>query len=1448
MKAEHLEMDNSEITTEKQLTKKDIWERKLLDFSLRNTMLNLGIRRRAIRFVGIKVDKVEDLLHDGEEFSIWYRMSKDEKKMSDEPKPKDEGETPKDDTQRRKDDGPSFDLSSIIPKGKDYNSPVDSKDSAEADGTSLVPVVPKQIGEGGQVPVVYDESVTHSDEEEKPVDQPLEEQIEEEIEDKQDLKFIEEELAKRRLHTNLGEEETKTILKHLYRAARTAIEETGANSLYLSIGTLRWYESDKHEQPRYAPILLMPIEMVYKRGHYYVRKRDEETVLNVTLMEFLHQIHSIEINGLDNLPKDDHGVDVRKVFDILREAVSEQKRWGIEEQCILGLFSFSKFLMWNDIHRNHERMQQNPIVESLVKGALTWKPSELQTDLKAFDRSYKPQDMALPVAVDSSQMTAVYEGGRGNSFILYGPPGTGKSQTITNLIANALFQGKRVLFVAEKMAALEVVERRLKKIGLGPFCLELHSNKVTKKHVLSQLNEALNEVKHIQNPGNYQETADRLYEQRQELLKYMDALHTRGEDDLSLYDCIARYSAIEGDTMGIPSLKPLSKVKAGMLGDYEYKLSSPLQTLIELVGQPSQHPLHDLLVGKVTLTKQVDFEFSLRKALKYLEDFEQKLTIDSAIPLVETLKAASILTSGGVDTLWDTNIAQSIDNFSDIRSRRDKLKKKIIGHCREEILTQDALALSMEWHEIQGKWFLPKWFAKRRFVKKMRFFDSFIDENNLAPLLEELLDCSKKTRELAELEPQVGQKLTELIDIKAAREKLTRWYDNIPQVRDWYQWCEFRNELKKMGLDVVVDQLETNSWNVDELRNSFMKGFFRAKCEEKMSAAELLGTFEGVLFDEKVRLYKELTSRFEMLCQKELYARLAANVPRVTDSIDNSSEIGLLNRNISNGGRGLSIRGLLDQIPELLPRLCPCMLMSPMSVAQFISLNQEPFDLVIFDEASQMPTSEAVGAIARGKALIVVGDPKQMPPTNFFNATNVDEEEAYIDDMESILEDCRTLGIPSLQLQWHYRSRHESLIAFSNNEYYDGKLITFPSSDDRQTKVSYVFVDGVYDKGGKRSNRGEAEAIVAEVVRRLRDEKLRQQSIGIVSFSVAQQNLVEDVLNETLESDRQLTEWAEAMYEPIFVKNLENVQGDERDVILFSIGYGPDKEGHVSMNFGPLNNSGGERRLNVAVSRARREMMVFSTMHAAQIDLRRSKAKGVEGLKHFLEYAEFHTLEETERKVEEREDNAIAAEIADALRERGYDVQLGVGKSQFKVDLAVASHNDSNQYCLGILLDGENYRDTQTTRDREIVQPGVLQGLAWHVMRVWSVDWLINPNRVLERIEKAIVEPEPEPEPEEKPTFDISNEKEVAAPKQTNYRRFDRNIDEISSEEVRQALLDVVHEQLSLPEDNATLLAAKRLGFTRRGPHVEAALQRALRYLIVNGQLVNKDGKLTIPS
>ena len=1414
--SEHSRYDLTKVMNSTQeLTRMDIWERKLLDFSLRNTMLNLYLRQRAVQLISLDVDKIEDHLQEGEEYSIVERPDVEFKTMDD----------------------------------------------------------------GGRL-----------------IRSRLAEPIRE---------LVSNDISNHQLHTYLTDTETKAVLKNIYRSARNAIEETGANSLFMTIGTLRWYETEQSEKPHYAPILMLPVEMVYKKGGYYVRSRDEDIMMNVTLMEFLRQNYDIKIPGLNQLPKDDHGVDVTLIFAIIREALKEQKRWDVEEECILGVFSFSKFLMWNDVHNHRKELQENEIVKSLVDQKLCFQPEPLVTSLREKDKALRPESLALPVAADSSQMAAVFAAGQGHSYILYGPPGTGKSQTITNLIANALFQGKRVLFVAEKLAALSVVQSRLAKIGLDPFCLEMHSNKVTKRHVLSQLEKAL-AVTHIATPKEYQSTAEKLYAQRSKLIGYLEALHTVDEKDgFSLYDCILHEEGIQEEP-----LKPFelnerlrTALTATTLPDIQQLLGTRMEAVLKLIGQPSVHPLLGMHVSTDDLRDESETATRLSSAIETLEKGknERRQLLEAQL-----------------------------------------LRDKILKDNNEQLLETDGNQLRDEWRVIKAKWFLPRLFAKKSYVKRMRAFNPYVTEEEIDGLMDRLTDYQEQHRRILPVQEVMrkyfGKELT--TDELPTEEQMTqsmadlaRWKENTAMMRDWFHWCEYAEELKVHGLTAVVDALERENQQPKQLTDRFFKAFFLTKSREKAAASEQLRTFEGMLFDEQVQQYKHFTEEFQMLSQKELYARLAASIPRIADNLDNSSEIGLLNRNISNGGRGLSLRDLFDQIPKLMPRLCPCMLMSPMSVAQYLDLFQEKFDLVVFDEASQMPTCEAVGAIARGKALVVVGDPKQMPPTSFFASSNVDEDEADIDDLESILEDCRTLEIPSLQLNWHYRSRHESLIAFSNNEYYDGKLITFPSVDDKQTKVKFVPVEGVYDKGGRRSNRSEAEAIVKEVERRLTSDS-NTQSIGIIAFSVVQQNLIEDLLQEMLDHKLAVKQAADALYEPIFVKNLENVQGDERDVILFSVGYGPDKKGNVSMNFGPLNNAGGERRLNVAVSRARQEMMVFSTMRSSHIDLRRSKARGVEGLKHFLEYAEQQVLAENIQSTASRPDTPLARQIADAIAEKGYVVNVNVGRSHFKVDIAVSRQESSDAYVLGILLDGESYRDTQTTRDREIVQPSVLEGLGWRVMRVWSVDWLNNPQRVIDRVMEQLQAAPVKQETATPVKFDISKEKVIEKPSfareyqelklspeeakamtsrkliqaivhqeqpitlktlcrrictlrgdarvtsfvqdttrdyvsqkfflendregkviwesekdRDDYRWYrpaaGREISEVSMREIRNAVIEAVTEQFSISADALSLIVSKKLGFMRRGAKVDNAINEAFSQLVKEGVITDTDGSLS---
>jgi len=563
--------------------------------------------------------------------------------------------------------------------------------------------------------------------------------------------------------------------------------------------------------------------------------------------------------------------------------------------------------------------------------------------------------------------------------------------------------------------------------------------------------------------------------------------------------------------------------------------------------------------------------------------------------------------------------------------------------------------------------------------------------------------------------------------------------DNLGRLRDWCSWMKVRREAEDAGLSPVISLLLKGAIPPDRILAVVQKNLYRQLANRQMAADPLLSSFNGILFDEQVRRFIELSDAFRASSRRQLVAAIQARKPNLPVQATKTSEVGILQKAILGNGRGLSIRQLFDQIPTLLPALCPCMLMSPISVAQYLRLGSAAFDLVIFDEASQMPTSEAAGAIARGRELIVVGDPKQMPPTNFFSNLSFDEENPDKEDLESILDDCLALSMPSRHLRWHYRSRHESLIAFSNAKYYENRLLTFPSVSEIRSRVRWVSVNGFYDRGRSKHNVEEAKAIVAELRRIVQDPSMAGRSIGIVTFNSVQQKLIQDMVDDAVLFDPRLEQALLQGPEPLFIKNLENVQGDERDIILFSVGYGKDGEGKLYLNFGPLNREGGWRRLNVAVSRARHEMVVFSTLKPEDIDLGRTSSEGVAGLRAFLEYAHKgrNLLPRPIPKQDTLNHLTIEKEIAQRLQDRGIRLHTRVGCSDFRIDIAILHPEHPETYLLAVLCDGEDFAATREVSDRHLGRRRVLEQLGWRVHQVWTIDWWEDPAGTLDRVEQA---------------------------------------------------------------------------------------------------------------
>ena len=1346
--------------TQAVITKQLLWERRLLDLSLRNNLLNIRITKNTLQLIPANLSCLEDALADGEEFRILHRPADWESPAMD------------------------FGIYSSIP---------------ESD------------------PMVG---------------------------------FINSELSQKRLRFYLPENDLGKALTHLYRSSRTSIEENGANTLYLALGLLKWYETPSSERPRYAPILLLPVEIIRKSAAkgYVIRSREEETMMNITLLEMLRQNFGITISGLDPLPTDESGVNVKLIYSIIRNSIKNQRKWDVEEQAILGIFSFNKFIMWNDIHNNANKLVQNKIVSSLINGKIEWEAATEEIDATDMDKQVSPADIVLPIIADSSQLEAIYEAVHDKTFILHGPPGTGKSQTITNIIANALYKGKRVLFVAEKMAALSVVQNRLAAIGLAPFCLEIHSNKTKKSAVISQLKETTEIIRQTP-PEEFRKEAERLLNLRAELNQYIEALHKEYPFGVSLYDAIIHYQSVDVEScFDIPQayLDTLDKDK---FSQWEDAIELLVRTA-NACGHPYQHPLTGISITEYSSAVKEGSSQLLTGFIDLLTTIRQKLDVFSILlkdtdihPTRKDFQTISHIIrrildipelTPGLLTLPLLN--ETLNEYREVvvhGRKRDEQRKEIETGFIQEILSINAKQMLAEWNRVSGQWFLPRYFGQRKIRKAINVYAlKTIETEDIKPLLHRiiryqeeaeavrkyigqlpslfgrpgknedwntieqiiddmtslhshLLNYAKDIAKVSQIKQNLSAQLTEGIqtfrDIHAhsfnelyqladtltatekklsgmlgisieelytdsadwitiALSKARTWKENLDKLKDWYQWLQAYQTLHSLGIGFIATEYKEKNIPTSQLTDSFRKSFYQAAIRYIIAKEPTLELFNGKIFNDIIAKYKQISAKFEETTQRELFARLASNIPSFTHEAIQSSEVGILQKNIRNNARGISIRKLFDQIPTLLSRMCPCMLMSPLSVAQFIDTDADKFDLIVFDEASQMPTYEAVGAIARGKNVIIVGDPKQMPPTSFFSVNTIDEDNIEMEDLESILDDCLALSIPSKYLLWHYRSKHESLIAFSNSEYYDNKLMTFPSPDNIESKVRIVNINGYYDKGKSRQNRAEAQAVVDEIARRLRSEELRKKSIGVVTFSIVQQALIEDLLSDLFIFYPELETLALECDEPLFIKNLENVQGDERDVILFSVGYGPDAEGRVSMNFGPLNRAGGERRLNVAVSRARYEMIIYSTLRSDMIDLNRTSSIGVAGLKRFLEYAEKgtrSTISSVPRQLSEAT-ASIETIIADRLRSLGYTVHTDIGCSGYKIDIGIVDTENTSNYQLGIICDGKNYKRTKTARDREIVQNNVLKALGWDIYRIWTMDWWEKPDEVMATIQEAI--------------------------------------------------------------------------------------------------------------
>lgn len=1269
------------------------------------------------------------------------------------------------------------------------------------------------------------------------------------------------------LQTTLSSAELQSRLLMTYRDARASIEERGINTLYLALGMLEWCESETDQEVRRAPLILIPValERSSVRERFKLTWNGEDLEENASLAERLKDFHI----KLPPLPDEDE-LDVVKYFDRVSRAIRGQRSWRVDRKTIvLSFFFFSQLLIYKDL--DCDRWPKDfPLEEQPLLAAVLGDDGFQQQEISISEDDYLddavPADELPTVVVDadSSQMHALLRARTGQSLVIHGPPGTGKSQTITNLIADAIHRGKKVLFVSEKMAALEVVKRRLDEVGLGDACLELHSYKANKKAVLDELQRTLG-LNGTVSQRSVESTESNPAEARDKLEAYFKALCMPvGESGLTPYEIFGYLAKIseDGSNSQRMELLPLAGVaswsasECGRKRDLVEELGEALKTL----GNPSQHPFWGVGLTSCLLTEEQQIREATRDAFDMLTELRESdcalarllgvLSSESVLDTRKLLQSAELVLEapdlsgiqleGGEWTSQRTKLlalADSGEAAADLHSRYD-------SQLKAEAWTADVSETADTFFRLGRKWsrhFSPKYRAAQRAVASFfrgqapRDFESIASvlqainfvqshEEMLRPHAQRLARVfGDKWRDgkpdwnhlracvnfLARAEERMSagevcdnfwellrrqtdrvalsracQRVRDCLDgwdrtianllsllrfdvgsasapdgismnYDSAAHRLTEWSNEAHRLQEIVRFNRLLEECDKEGMPELRNLVPSWSRAPEQLLSAFDATWWWCLADRALREREVLANFDPQRYD-------RLLARFRRLDEEEINSsrRRVASFHRSTMPRPLAcGQLGVLLNEFNKRTRHLPIRKLISKAGTAIQAIKPVFMMSPLSVATYLPPGALSFDMVVFDEASQVKPVEAFGALARANQAIVVGDDKQLPPTSFFevvmeqhDSDDTDESDnAFTSgDKESILSLFKAKGAPETMLRWHYRSKHESLICISNREFYENRLIIFPSpfvnghedAADLGLVLEHV-PQGIYDRGRSRRNEEEARVVAQAVMRHAREQMAKPEAdwltLGVVAFSVAQAEAIADHVERLRREDDSCEKYFDpGRREPFFVKNLENVQGDERDVIFISVGYGKSADGTVTMNFGPVNAEGGERRLNVLITRARRRCVVFTNLTADDIDLSRSRGRGVQVLKSFLAYAQHRRLSSVPF-VSNREDNSPFEDaVYEALLALGYEVDRQVGVGGYYIDLAIKDRERPGRYLLGIECDGASYHSARSARDRDRLRQSVLESLGWRIHRIWSTSWFRNKREELERLQRAI--------------------------------------------------------------------------------------------------------------
>ena len=1256
------------------------------------------------------------------------------------------------------------------------------------------------------------------------------------------------------LQTSATPEALDKSLRRLDEQARLAIEEQGVNTLHLALGMLHYRESADSSEPLRAPLVLLPVELTRTsaRSGYVVRATDDDPVVNPALAEYLRRDFGITLPELPDSATMADDYDLQEFFTGVSGAVAQQGGWSVKTDAFLALFSFQKLVMYKDLEVNAGALVEHRLVRQLVTRSgehVVGLPAEVrEMDL---DAAYPPESTYQVVDADSSQLRAIAAVAAGHDLVIEGPPGTGKSQTITNLIARALAEGRSVLFVAEKMAALQVVHGRLVAAGLGEFCLELHSTKANKRAVMRELAAALDAS--LQGVATPTVSTQRLPRVRSTLSDYVRAVHDpHGALGASPYQGYGEFGRV------------LEAPRVGYDGPVEVERERLDQTVRDLddlaaaavpVGAPARHPWRDTTrtfyaPGDLDAVREraADLAARLDDVVAQARRIEEGLSLPPVRTFADVRTAAAVAEvmhrSPGAplavlaSDAWNAPPADATGLVEQGRAV-SSLAARVSSRFTDDVLEQDHAAdadyverkaqgvfgflafLDGRHRAIRKRWagYRRPGFAgslveqanEMRYVDRLRasraalsaaepqgralFCALWRGERSDWDVLESYIRWVVEFRGLCvrhnlsghalELASRTAPDVSAVERLRASADEASARLDALRETVGWPadhlasapleeiagrarelaegaalgpRWAAFEAARQTVAGGLAGELLPAamrGELPFGDLSRAFRRAFWLKWLTAVVRARPALERFHTLAHEERVAEFRQLDQRVLLENRAALVGQLRDRVQHALRAPEAAAALPALRAQMARQRGHAPLRVTMQRAAPAIRAIKPCFLMSPLTAAQYLEGARPSFDLVIFDEASQLPPEDAVGAIMRGARLVVVGDPKQLPPTNFFTAQSgqtvvplTDDGEPLYDDAESVLEEFMGAGVPMSRLKWHYRSAHESLISFSNVSFYDADLYTFPSVETETTTLGLQFehvADGVYE--GKGLNALEARRVADEVVRFAREQLARAargeetQSLGVGTFNLRQQLAIQDELEQRRRDDPGLEPFFDrGADEPFFVKNLENIQGDERDTIFLSVTYAKGTDGRLRYNFGPLSGQNGWRRLNVLTTRARRRMTVFSSMKGDEIDASAATNDGARLLREFLLYAERGQLTSTSASAAADAESPFEADVLRELTRRGLTVVPQVGVAGYRIDLGVLDPDAlPGRFLCGIECDGVAYHSSETARDRDRLRQQVLEARGWTIHRVWSTDWFKDRQGQIERL-LALVE------------------------------------------------------------------------------------------------------------